>query len=425
MQETTHAGALAADASIVIVGAGQAGGWAARTLRKEGFAGKVTLVGDERWPPHERPPLSKSVLLGTAEPASTHLFPDADWAALDIDWMANRSARILDRKARTLALEDGTTLPWSRLILCTGGRSRPLTPQGMAQACPSLRTIDDALRLRERMRSARRLLVVGGGWIGLEVAASARGLGLDVTLVEAGDRLCARALPENVSDWLLELHRGQGVRILLETAISSVTLKANGVQEVRLAPSGGGDQSSEVLAVDLVVAGIGMVANDELAVAAGLECAGGIVVDSACRTSDPDIFAAGDVAVSSNSWMGSRGRLESWQNAQEQGIAAALAAMGRAVVHDPLPWFWSDQFGVNLQIQGVVRDSDQVVTRELGNTADDHRLLHFYLRAGRVHGVVGLNAAKEVRMSRKLIVTAASPDPVALADPTMALGKIS
>lgn len=423
MQETNNPGPLASDARVVIVGAGQAGGWAARTLRKEGFAGTITLVGDESWPPHERPPLSKSVLLGTAEPASTHLFPDADWAALDIGWMACRCARTLDRQARTLVLDDGTSLPWDRLILCTGGRPRTLIPKGMGENCEALRTINDALRLRERLQSARRLLVIGGGWIGLEVAATARELGLEVTLVEAGDRLCARSLPENVSTWLLELHRRQGVRVMLNTAVSSASKQPDGSVDVRLSPA---LDAGSTLAVDLVVAGIGMIANDELASAAGLECASGIVVDASCRTSDPDIFAAGDVAVSPNSWMGCSGRLESWQNAQEQGIAAALSAMGRAVVHDPIPWFWSDQFGVNLQIQGVICDADQVVTRgAVGTSGDDLRLIHFYLREGRIRGVVGLNAAKDVRASKKLIATGASPDAAALADASIPLSKMS
>lgn len=421
MQETNNRGPLASDACVVIVGAGQAGGWAACTLRKEGFVGTITLVGAESWPPHERPPLSKSVLLGTAEPASTHLFPDADWAALDINWMAGCRVRSVDRQAHMLLLDDGSSLRWDRLILCTGGRSRTLTPEGMEEACETLRTIDDALRLRERLRATRRLLVIGGGWIGLEVAATARELGLNVTLVEAGDRLCARSLPENVSSWLQDLHCRHGVRIMLNTSVLSAVRQPDGSFAVRLSQAG---DLGDTLAVDLVIAGIGMIANDELASAAGLECTGGIVVDASCRTADPDVFAAGDVAVSPNSWMGRNCRLESWQNAQEQGIAAARSAMGRAVRHDPIPWFWSDQFGVNLQIQGVVCDADQVVMRAMAGTSGDIREIHFYLRAGRLRGVVGMNAAKEVRMSKKLIATGASPDLSALADALVPLGKL-
>lgn len=421
MQETNNRGPLASDACVVIVGAGQAGGWAARTLRKEGFVGTITLVGDEAWMPHERPPLSKKVLMGTEEPASTHLFSDADWASLDINWLASRSVCSLDRQAHTLLLDDGSSLHWDRLILCTGGRSRTLTPEGMRESCETLRTIDDALRLHERLLAARRLLVIGGGWIGLEVAATARELGLEVTLVETSDRLCARSLPENVSSWLQDLHCGHGVRIMLNTSVVSAVKQPDGSFEVCVSQAG---KLSDVLAVDLVIAGIGMIANDELARAAGLECTGGIVVDASCRTSDPDIFAAGDVAVSPNSWMGRSCRLESWQNAQEQGIAAAHSAMGRAVLHDPLPWFWSDQFGVNLQIQGVVCDADQVVMRELAGTSDDIRVIYFYLRSGRLRGVIGINAAKEVRKSKKLIATGASPDLAALADALVPLEKL-
>lgn len=422
MQETNNRGPLAADTRVVIVGAGQAGGWAARTLRKEGFAGTITLVGEESWLPHERPPLSKSVLMGTAEPASTQLFPDDDWAALDINWMASRRVCSIDRRAHSLLLDDGSSLVWDRLILCTGGRSRTLTPVGMQEACDTLRTIDDALRLRERFRTGRSLLVIGGGWIGLEVAATARELGLDVTLVESGDRLCARSLPENVSSWLQDLHRGHGVRIMLNTGVLSAVKQPDGSFEVGLSQAG---DLSDTLSVDLVIAGIGMIANDELASAAGLECTGGIVVDASCRTSDPDIFAAGDVAVSPNSWMGRSCRLESWQNAQEQGIAAARSAMGHTVLHDPIPWFWSDQFSVNLQIQGVVCDADQLVTREMAGAFGDIRVIHFYLRAGRLRGVVGMNAAKEVRMSKKLIALGTSPDLAALADASVPLGKLN
>lgn len=421
MQETNDCGQLASDACLVIVGAGQAGGWAARTLRKEGFVGTITLIGAESWPPHERPPLSKSVLLGTAEPASTHLFPDADWATLDINWMASRRVRSLDRQTHMLLLDDGSSLRWDRLILCTGGRSRTLTPDGMEEACETLRTIDDALRLRERLRAARRLLVIGGGWIGLEVAATARELGLEVTLVEAGDRLCARSVPENVSSWLQDLHRGHGVRIMLNASVARAVKQPDGSLEVGLSQAG---DLGQTLAVDLMIAGIGMIANDELASAAGLECVGGIVVNARCQTADPDIFAAGDVALSPNSWMGRNCRLESWQNAQEQGIAAARSAMGRAVLHDPIPWFWSDQFGVNVQIQGVVAGADQVVMREIAGPLGDIREIHFYLLAGRLRGVVGMNAAKEVRMSKKMIATGASPDLSALADALIPLGKL-
>ncbi len=421
MQETNNRGTLTSDACVVIVGAGQAGGWAARTLRKEGFAGTITLVGDEAWLPYERPPLSKTVLKGTAEPASTQLFTEPDWATLDINWIANRSVRSIDRQARTLLLDDGSSLRWDRLILCTGGRSRNLTPEGMEEACETLRTIDDALRLRERLRAARRLLVIGGGWIGLEVAATARELGLEVTLVETGDRLCARTLPQNVSAWLQDLHSGHGVRIMLNTSVVSVVKQPDGSFQVGVSQAG---SHGDAFDVDLVIAGIGMIANDELARAAGLECAGGIVVDASCRTGDPDIFAAGDVAVSPNSWIGRSCRLESWQNAQEQGIAAAHSALGRTVLHDPIPWFWSDQFGVNLQIQGVVSDADQVVTRELAGSLGDSRVIHFYLRSGRLRGVIGMNAAKEVRKSKKLITTGASPDLAALADALVPLEKL-
>lgn len=422
MPETNNPAALAPDARVVIVGAGQAGGWAARTLRKEGFPGMITLVGNEAWPPHERPPLSKDVLLGSATPDSTHLFRETEWDELNICWLRGQNAISLDRERRTLVLENGQALPWDRLILCTGGRSRLLMPIGMTENCEALRTIDDALRLGRRLRSARRILIVGGGWIGLEVAASARQLGVDVTLVEAGTRLCARSVPENASRWLSELHESKGVHVMLETSVSAARRQPRGSTIVSLSSPRRSDITIEV---DLVVAGIGMVPNDELAQAAGLECAAGIVVNSSCLTSDPAILAAGDVAVSPNSWLGRTCRLESWQNAQEQGIAAALSALGREVLHDPIPWFWSDQFGINVQIQGVTVDSDQIVTR--GNddpSSDNPRAIHFYLQNDRVRGVIGINAAKDVRASKRFIAQRASLNLAMLADESVPLNKI-
>lgn len=423
MLETNNPKALGPDARVVIVGAGQAGGWAARTLRKEGFPGVITLVGNEAWPPHERPPLSKNVLLGSVTADSTHLFREAEWAELDICLIRGQNAISLDRERRTLVLENGQTLPWDRLILCTGGRSRLLMPIGMKENCEALRTIDDALRIGARLRSARQVLIVGGGWIGLEVAASARQLGVDVTLVEAGTRLCMRSVPENAAKWLAGLHESKGVHVMLETSVSAAQRRPNGSIAVSLSSP---RHSDIALEVDLVVAGIGMLPNDELAQAAGLECASGIIVDGSCFTSDPAILAAGDVAVSPNSWLGKTCRLESWQNAQEQGIAAALSAMGREVLHDPIPWFWSDQYGINVQIQGVTTDADQIVTRGSDNPLGDNpRAIHFYLQNGRVRGVIGINAAKDVRASKKLIAQRASPSSAMLADESVSLNKLA
>lgn len=209
---------------------------------------------------------------------------------------------------------------------------------------------------------------------------------------------------------------------MLETSVSAARRQPRGSTIVSLSSPRRSDITIEV---DLVVAGIGMVPNDELAQAAGLECAAGIVVNSSCLTSDPAILAAGDVAVSPNSWLGRTCRLESWQNAQEQGIAAALSALGREVLHDPIPWFWSDQFGINVQIQGVTVDSDQIVTR--GNddpSSDNPRAIHFYLQNDRVRGVIGINAAKDVRASKRFIAQRASLNLAMLADESVPLNKI-
>lgn len=319
--------------TIVIVGAGQAGGWAAHALRAEGHAGRIVLIGREVHPPHERPPLSKAVLSGEAAPHSTQLFKPEALAALDLDWRAGVDATRIDRAGKRLELSDGSCLSYDKLILCTGGQARALVAPGADGVdVRTLRTLDDALALAPRLAPGRRLVVIGGGWIGLEVAATARQRGAEVVVVEAQARLCERSVPGDISEHLLALHRSHGTRMLLGTQVSRLESGAGGTSIVTFA-------DGSRLECDTIVAGVGLVPNDGLAREAGLACDGGILVDAACRTSDPDILAAGDVAVSFNPWAGRRLRLESWQNAQEQGRAAARSALGRAVDYKPLPWF--------------------------------------------------------------------------------------
>jgi 3-phenylpropionate/trans-cinnamate dioxygenase ferredoxin reductase subunit len=288
------AAAACAPETIAIIGAGQAGGWAAHTLRAEGFQGRVVLIGDERHPPHERPPLSKAVLAGEAGHDSTSLHKPEAFAALALDWRPGASVTRIDRAAKRLELRGGEALAYDRLILCTGGRARALAVPG-ADSVPvrTLRTIDDALALAPRLGSGRAVVVVGGGWIGLEVAATARRLGADVVVVEAASRLCERTVPREISEHLLALHRSHGTRAMLGARIESLASTGDGGSVVRLV-------DGTELPCDTIVAGVGLIPNDELARDAGLECDGGVIVDQRCRTSDPDIFAAGDVAVAPN-----------------------------------------------------------------------------------------------------------------------------
>ncbi|WP_280191055.1 NAD(P)/FAD-dependent oxidoreductase [Delftia sp. PS-11] len=417
MEQPQVAAAACPPHSIVIVGAGQAGGWAAQTLRKEGYAGPIVLIGDEMYPPHERPPLSKTVLAGLAPADSTWLMPAAAFDALGVDWRRGARARRIDRAARQVLLEDGTALPYGRLILCTGGRARRpdwAPPEPGSQPLYTLRTIDDALALAAVLEHARRLVVVGGGWIGLEVASTARQRGAEVVVVEAQSRLCERTVPPEISEHLLALHQAQGVQVLLASGVAAWEPAPDGSALVQLA-------DGSTLACDAIVLGIGLVPNDDLAREAGLACDGGVLVDGQCRTSDPDILAAGDVAVSLNPWAGRRMRLESWQNAQEQGIAAARAALGLAVDYQPLPWFWSDQYGMNLQIYGMPRQEHRAVQR--GEMAEG-RFLRLYLEGDVVQAAIGANAGRELRFARRLIEQRIHIDTARLADTDIPLSQL-
>lgn len=401
--------------TILIVGAGQAGGWAAQTLRKEGFAGRVVMFGDERHPPHERPPLSKAVLSGEAAPESTWLQKPEAFDALAIDWRPGSRVARIDRSAKKLELAGHEAIRYDKLIFCTGGRARLLAlPDSDGVAVHTLRTIDDALALAPVLAPGRTLVVIGGGWIGLEVAATARKKGAEVIVIEAQSRLCERTVPREISEHLLALHRSNGTRVLLGAGVAGLEARLDGRSSVTLV-------DGEALTCDAIVVGIGMLPNDELARDAGLACDGGVIVDSRCRTSDPDILAAGDVAVTPNPWAGRRLRLESWQNAQEQGMAAARSALGLEVDYQPLPWFWSDQYGMNLQIYGVPTPTHRVVTR--GAPGSDSFIL-FYLEGDVVKAALGPNAARDLRFARRLIEQRKPVDAARLADPGVPMAKL-
>jgi len=401
--------------TIAIIGAGQAGAWAARTLRDEGFDGRLLLIGDEAYPPYERPPLSKAVLAGEAAPESLHILDAAALAALSIEWLANVRVVRLDRADKRVMPADGSTIRYDKLILCTGGRARELdVPGGSLPGVHTLRTIDDARRLGPVLQRDAHVVVVGGGWIGLEVAATARKRGAMVTVIETMGRLCERSVPEALSAHLHALHVAQGVDVLLGAGVANFAPGVAGGLDVMLS-------DGRTIACDAAVVGIGLVPNDELARAAGLDCEGGVLVDAQCRTSDPEIFAAGDVAVACNSWAGRQLRLESWQNAQEQGIAAARSALGRQVHYDPLPWFWSDQHGTNLQIYGIPMPSHEVVVR--GDPAAGS-FVFFYLEGERVMAALGGNAARDLRFARRLIEKRTRVRAQDLADPGVSLAKL-
>jgi len=412
---TREIGTVTESGVIVIVGAGQAGGWAAKTLRAEGYKGRIVLVGDEPHPPHERPPLSKAVLAGQSEPDVCHLFKPEALAELVLEHATGERATAIDRQARTVTTDAGRRLQYDRLILATGSRVRTLAiPGADLPGVFYLRTIADALALRERLTTGARFLVVGGGWIGLEAAATARKRGAAVTVLEAADRLCARAASPELSAFLGQLHAGHGVDVRVGA----------GLETLRNAPAGGivavlADGTE--LAADTVLIGVGIVPNVELARDAGLDVKNGIVVDDQGRTSDPNIFAAGDVADQPGARLGRRVRLESWQNAQDQAIVAAKAALGGDARHDPLPWFWSDQYEANIQILGMPERWPEAVLR--GDPTSDSFSL-FYLRDAAIEAVVSINAPRDLRAARRLIEQGKTVRAADLADRAVNLQKL-
>lgn len=401
--------------TIVIVGAGQAGGWTAQTLRTEGHTGTIVLIGDELHIPYERPPLSKAVLSGDAAAESTYLIKREAFDQLALDWRPGVCVESIDRTSKQLRLAEGELIAYDKLILCNGGRARPLqVPGAHLPGVMTLRNLDDARTLAQALIAGNRLVVVGGGWIGLEVAATARKKGMTVTVVEAMKRLCERTVPPEISEYLSRLHATHGTEVVLDAGVEKVSRDADGTLTVMLS-------DGRELDCDTVVVGIGLIPNDELARDAGLACDGGVVVDAKCRTSDPDIFAAGDVASWHCAWAGRRMRLESWQNAQEQGIAAARSALGIEVDHQPLPWFWSDQYDSNLQIYGMPTAAHRVVERRAPGSES---FILFYLEGDVVSAAVGPNSARDLRFARRLIEQRKVVDSVRLADTQVPMAKL-
>ena len=386
-----------ANAPLVIVGAGHAGGRAALTLRAEGYSGRLILIGDESHPPYERPPLSKGLLQGTVDLAGYSLCDSARLAELDIEHLAGNPVKCLDPQQHRLQLADGSWLHYARLLLATGGRSRRLAsvPEHLLNVL-YLRTHDEALALRASLQPDARVVIIGGGFIGLEVAATARALGCTVTLLEAGPRLAGRVLPEQLSSVLLELHRSQGVDVRLNVAIEAVQ-GATHVESVQLV-------DGQLLPCDLVVVGIGMQPNTELAAAAGLEVGQGIRVDAQLRTSAPDIFAAGDVCEFRLHPQGVFQRQETWRNAETQGRHAALNLLGGELPFEVIPGFWSDQYDWGLQTVGVIANTEPDASR----ITPGGGFLLFYLDAEqRLQGACGWgqgnSIAKDIKLCERLI----------------------
>lgn len=381
--------------AAVIVGTGVAGATAARTLRSDGFDGHVVLIGDEPDEPYRRPPLSKDVLRGSMPDEKTRLRPSQTWEQQDIELRTDTEVTGIDVDARTLSLGCGEELSYDLLLLATGGRPRELPQAAGLDAVHTLRTLSDVPALRQRLTAGSSMLVIGAGLIGAEVAASARALGCSVMMLEAEPTPLSRLLPPAISEVYAGLHRDQGVDLYTDVDVAHIERVDLGLLAT--------DVAGRHWLADTVVVAIGMVPRTELAERAGLEVANGIVVDEHFRTSAPGVFAAGDVANQPNVLLGGRHRVEHWQSAQEQGAAAAKSMLGERTPYARVPWCWSDQYGVNLQVTGWPAASDDLTVRGDVEALDFTALFH---REGRLVGAVGVNQAAEVRTVRKLIAEA-------------------
>jgi 3-phenylpropionate/trans-cinnamate dioxygenase ferredoxin reductase component len=400
--------------NVVIVGAGHAGGCAAAALRAASFGGRITLVGNEKHPPYERPPLSKELLAGSIAVEKTYLRP-LDWyATSNIELRLDTNVIGIDRAAGRLHLSDAASIPYDALLLTTGARARTVT-----FAEPSnprifyLRDIDDSLALRQRLTPGIRLAIIGAGFIGLEIAATARKAGCDVTVLELAPQPLARVAPPEIGAHVAELHRRNGVELRFGCSVEAIDA-AEATCTIHT-----GDAK---IVADLIAIGIGAVPNTELAKGAGLTVDDGVVVDQFGRISDPYIFAAGDVTRHFNPLLGRAIRLEAWQNAQNQATAVGSIIAGGEKPFAEVPWLWTDQYDMNMQVAGAAQQWDHLVYR--GDPAGKS-FMAFQLLNKKVVGAFSVNAAREMRFARILIASGKAIDADLLADEKTKLQEVS
>lgn len=388
---------------IVIIGAGECGVRAAFALREQGFAGSVTLIGDEPALPYERPPLSKGTT-GALKP----IRPEEAYTEAAIDLLRGTRVARIDRAVQSVALASSKSLSYDALLIATGARAR-LFP--MMQGCLTLRTDTDAAAIFDRIAPGSTLGIIGGGFIGLELAAVARGLGAEVTLFEAGERLLSRAVPSEVAGIVAARHEAKGVTIRMGAQVTAAT-------GTTVSLSDGQTQS-----FDLVVAGVGSLPNTELAEAAGLDVDNGIRVDHNFRTSEPHIFAAGDCC--NFNWRDTCVRLESWKAAQDQGAFVARSMLGTADGYNSVPWFWSEQYDLTLQVAGLFDPALTVFQRPAG---EGQHIVFQCNAQGRLQAAAGIgpgnSIAKDIRIFEKLIERGGPLDPGLLADPTQNIKRL-
>jgi 3-phenylpropionate/trans-cinnamate dioxygenase ferredoxin reductase component len=394
---------------ITIIGAGHAASELVAALHADGYTGGLRLIGDERHLPYQRPPLSKKFLAGEAGIEAVTLRPRDLYEREGAELVLGVEATDIDRGARRITLADGRTFGYEALVFATGTRARPLPVPGAGlRGVHVLRGIDDSLALKAALTPGKRFVVIGGGYIGLEAAATAVKLGAKVTVIEALPRLMARVASPELADHMLAVHRSHGVEVRLSTAVQALRGSGrDGVDGVVIA-------HGEVVPADVVLVGIGALPNVELASAAGLTVDNGIVVDEFMQTSDPAILAIGDCTNHPSRQCGGRIRLESVQGAVDQAVTAAKTLMGKLEPYDRVPWFWSDQFDERLQMAGIAAQGDETVVRRY---PDARQLAIFRTRAGKLTAVEAINSSKDYMAGRRVIEMGKTVSAELLADP--------
>lgn len=400
------------------MGAGHAGGTLAALLRQNGWEGPIALIGEEAVAPYQRPPLSKTYLKRDSDVEALKLKPDGFYPEHKISLHLGTAVEAIDRGTKTVAFAGGGSMPYDVLVLATGSKARRLSIEGAElKGVHELRTVADAESLEAALAPGKRLAVVGAGYVGLEVAASARGLGLDVVVLEREARVLARVAAEPLSRFFEDLHRSRGVEILTEVGVERFAGDEDGFVRAVVLSDG------REVRCDAVLVGVGGLACESLATDAGIACRNGVVVDEAGRTSDPAVFAIGDCTQRPMPLYGGRSfRLESVPNALEQARQVAAVLCGRSAPAPEVPWFWSDQYEIKLQIAGVPFDADRVVVR--GDPAKQ-RFAVFHLAGDRILAVEAVNAPPEFMMGKMLIGQGRAVDAARLADPAVPMKAVA
>lgn len=409
----------AASSTAIIIGAGHAGGELAIALRNEGWEGRILLLGEEAHLPYHRPPLSKAYLAGSVEKSSLSIRPQMAYDKANVEFIGGVRVSRIDRANQRLELADGSQLAYDRLAIATGGRPRPLSVPNaaVAERCANfhyLRTLDDVEQIRAQLAPGKRLAIVGGGYIGLEVAASAIAQGLQVTVLEALPRVLQRVTAAELSAYYERKHREAGVDIRTGVQVADLEVTGDAVTAVLCA-------DGSRLAADLVVVGIGLLANTELAAEAGLQVDNGILVDEHAQTSDPHIYAAGDCTNHPNALLGRRLRLESVPNALEQSRVAAANMADKTKTYASVPWFWSDQYELKLKMVGLAEGFERLVLR--GDPATDS-FSAFYLKGDKVLAADTVNRPQDFIAAKRLVAEGIAVTDTQLADDSRPLKEL-